>query len=58
MRESEFKSKNFRKNKSFKEDVKRVLRLMVSKRMLLLLPQLLWIGASIAIYSSMLVSII
>ncbi|CDW79582.1 major facilitator superfamily protein [Stylonychia lemnae] len=46
------------KKRGFWNDVHRVWSLMISKRMLLFLPQLLWIGVSIAIYSGLLVTII
>ncbi|CDW89596.1 major facilitator superfamily protein [Stylonychia lemnae] len=43
---------------SLKIEVKEILQLITSKRMLPLLPQLIWLGASIAIYSGILVIII
>eukprot|EP00347_Sterkiella_histriomuscorum_P021544 403333605 len=46
------------KKRGFCKDVERVYKLLISKRMLIFLPQLLWIGVSIAIYSGLLVTII
>ncbi|CDW80475.1 major facilitator superfamily protein [Stylonychia lemnae] len=43
---------------SLKEEVKEVLLLIKSKKMLPLIPQLIWVGISVAIYSGILVIII
>lgn len=42
----------------FVEDIKNVLRLLVSKRMRPLVPQLCWTGVSIAVYTGILLPVI
>ena len=48
----------FSEIRSFKQDVKDVLELLISRRMSALLPQICWTGVSIAITTGMMVPMI